>query len=36
MMKGELEGRGLTILALGLNLDQHLLLPHHLDNLPDI
>jgi hypothetical protein len=35
-MRGELEGRGLTILALGLNLDQHLLLSHDLDNLSNV
>jgi hypothetical protein len=35
-MRGELEGRGLTVLALGLNLDQYLLLSHHLDNLPNV
>jgi hypothetical protein len=28
--------RSLTILALGLNLDQHLLLSHDLDNLSNI
>jgi len=30
------QGGRLTILALGLNLDQDLLLPHHLDNLPNV
>jgi hypothetical protein len=29
-------GWGLTILALGLNLDQYLLLSHDLDNLPNV
>ena len=34
-IEGEMEG-GLTILALGLNLDQHLLLSHYFNNLSNI